>query len=89
MAEILTPRPSNLALLAKQNNGAYPYGRVYLIIDGRSPVKGHGTTDMPIWGSYFRVEALPATRIPGVNEEEIVEGRILGLVYYIQYLQVD
>jgi len=89
MASVLTPPPSNLTLLAQQNDGVYPFGRVYQVIDGRSPVTGHGTTDMPIWGGHFRAEALPATRYPGVEEEEIVQGRILGLVYYIQSLQVE
>ena len=87
-ADILTTRPADLTTLARQNDGIYPFGRVYQVVDGRVPVAGHGTTDMPIWGSYFRTEALPATRHPGINAEEIVQGRILGLVYYLQTLQV-
>lgn len=50
---------------------------------------GHGTKDMPVWGSHFRTEALLATRYPDVDAEEIVQGRILGLVYYIQSPQVE
>jgi mono/diheme cytochrome c family protein len=87
VADILTTKPSNLTALAQQNDGVYPFGRVYQVIDGRAQVTGHGTTDMPVWGSHFRVEAVPATRHPGINAEEVVQGRILGLVYYIQTLQ--
>ena len=86
-ADILTVKPSNLTMLTQNNDGIYPFGRVYQVIDGRIPVAGHGTTDMPIWGNYFRTEALPATRHPGIDAEEVVQGRILGLVYYLQTLQ--
>ena len=85
--DVLTTKPTNLTALASQNDGIYPFGRVYQVIDGRVSVAGHGTTDMPIWGNYFRAEALPATRHPGISAEEVVQGRILGLVYYIQTLQ--
>jgi len=88
MARLLTPPPSNLTVLARENNGVYPFGRVYQVIDGRVSVTGHGTTAMPIWGSHFTLDALPATRHPGIDPEEVVQGRILGLVYYIQSLQV-
>lgn len=88
MADHFTPKPSNLTSLASQNDGVYPFGRVYQVIDGRNRTAGHGTSEMPIWGSHFKVEALPTAQILGVNEEEIVQGRILGLVYYIQTLQM-
>lgn len=87
MAGVLTPPPANLTLLAKQNGGEYPFSRVYEVIDGRTTVAGHGTRQMPIWGSYFRSEQYPALRFPGIDPEEIVQARIYGLVYYIQTLQ--
>ena len=87
MAGVLTPPPANLTLLAKQNGGEYPYARVYEVIDGRTTVTGHGTRQMPIWGSYFRSEQHPALTFPGIDPEEIVQARIYGLVYYIQLLQ--
>jgi len=42
---------------------------------------------MPIWGNIFLAEALPKTIHPGVNAEEIVQARILNLVYYLQSIQ--
>jgi hypothetical protein len=36
--------------LAQENQGVFPYRRVYEIIDGTSQVAGHGTRDMPVWG---------------------------------------
>lgn len=87
MAGLLTPRPADLTGLSTRNRGVYPFERVYKIIDGRfeGAVQGHGTRDMPIWGDAFKVEVLEA-QIP-VYAEEVVQGRILGLVYYLQTLQ--
>lgn len=89
MASILNPRPADLGLLSERNGGKFPFGHIYKVIDGRYPssVKGHGTRAMPIWGDEFNVEVLEAD-LPGVYAEEIVQGRILGLVYYLETLQV-
>lgn len=88
MAGALTPPPSNLTLLAKQSGGEYPFAQVYEVIDGRTSVTGHGSRQMPVWGSHFKTEQSPALRFPGIDPEEIVQARIFGLVYYIQTLQV-
>jgi hypothetical protein len=42
---------------------------------------------MPIWGDLFLEEALPATVHPGVSAEDVVQGRILALTYYLQSIQ--
>ena len=48
MAGNLSPTPSNLTVLAKNNGGEYPFARVYEVIDGRTTSPGHGTRQMPI-----------------------------------------
>ncbi|MCB1380994.1 MAG: c-type cytochrome [Alphaproteobacteria bacterium] len=90
-----TPAP-NLALLAERNGGAFPFQKVYDIIDGRANIAAHGNRDMPIWGDFYRGEALPTTPVPdNATErmvdapERIVESRILALVYYIGTLQTS
>lgn len=88
-----TPAP-NLALLTDRSGGTFPFKRVYDIIDGRIDVAAHGTRDMPIWGDYYRGEALPTAPLPGNatermvdNPERVVQAKILALVYYLGTLQ--
>jgi mono/diheme cytochrome c family protein len=87
VAELLKTPPKNLRRLAQENEGRYPFERVYAVIDGRDPVPGHGTTAMPVWGNYFRAEALTEAQRSMIDPEELVQARILALVYYLQTLQ--
>ncbi|MBS0125461.1 c-type cytochrome [Thetidibacter halocola] len=87
VAQLLTERPKNLKLLAKENNNVFPFSDVYQSIDGRREIAAHGSKQMPIWGNLFVAEAYPSTFHPGVGAEEIVQARILGLVYYLQSIQ--
>jgi Cytochrome C oxidase, cbb3-type, subunit III len=51
--ELKTP-PADLTVLAKNNNGTFPYDMVYQVIDGRnSTIPSHGTREMPVWGYRF------------------------------------
>ena len=81
-ANLLTVKPTDLTQLSKNNKGEFPFWRVYGIIDGRQELKGHGTREMPIWGSEFRAEA-------GTNPaaQSQVRGRILELVHYLESIQ--
>jgi mono/diheme cytochrome c family protein len=47
-------QPPDLTLIARRNGGSFPAERVYRIVDGRNPLKGHGGSDMPIWGDAFK-----------------------------------
>ncbi len=54
VAKELKTRPADLTVLAKNNNGTFPYDMVYQVIDGRnSTIASHGTREMPIWGYRF------------------------------------
>lgn len=79
---LLTVKPADLTQLSKKNNDMYPFWRVYAIIDGREEVKGHGTSDMPIWGQEFRLQA--GTSALAQSE---VRGRVLELVHYLESIQ--
>ena len=85
MAEFLIKKPSDLTILSKNNNGEYPFLKVYQTIDGRVLVPGHGDRDMPIWGMRYLEE--DAQRYGNFGGEDVVRARILQLVYYIQMLQ--
>jgi cytochrome c len=79
---LLTVIPPDLTLLGKKNGGHFPFWRIYGVIDGRDPLKAHGSREMPLWGDEFRLEA--ATSTMGQSE---VRGKILSLVYYLQSIQ--
>jgi mono/diheme cytochrome c family protein len=83
-ANILTVKPADLTQVSKRNGGEFPFWRVYRIIDGREEViRGHGSREMPIWGTELRATAGSGN----IAEESTVRGRILELIYYLQSIQ--
>jgi mono/diheme cytochrome c family protein len=82
MATLLRTPPPDLTQLRKKNNGQFPFWRVYRMIDGREEVMAHGARTMPVWGARFLSEVGG-----GPLDEELVLGRILSLVYYLESLQ--
>ena len=77
LAQYLTVKPTDLTTLTKNNDGDYPFLRVFQIIDGRTQVAGHGERAMPVWGDRYKLE----------DAEAYTRARILELVYYIQNIQ--
>ncbi len=72
--------PPDLTVLARLNHGAFPRDRVREVIRfGATPkLVGHGTADMPVWGTVFR----------GLEPSaDMVEIRIENLVQYLASLQ--
>jgi mono/diheme cytochrome c family protein len=68
--ELKTPVP-DLTVLARINNGVFPFDRVVQIIDGREQIRAHGSRQMPVWGNSFRLrDAGPtaASRIRALTE---------------------
>lgn len=97
LAKFLTVKPTDLTALSKNNGGqypnlkagAFPFLRVYQVIDGRADVAAHGDRAMPVWGNRYLMEQ-PAPQVTGPfagSYEKVVRGRILELVYYIQSIQ--
>ena len=78
LASSLKRPPVNLTLLARANGGTFPSDLVARIIDGRSPVKGHGGGDMPVWGDAFSRS----------DERTPVPERIARVVKYLESIQV-
>lgn len=74
--ELKTP-PADPTVLAKNNNGAFPYDRVYQMIDGRNTsIPAHGTREMPVWGYRF-----------GPPEAFRFKNRILAVIDYLKTIQ--
>ena len=78
---------ADLTVLSRNNNGVFPFARVYEVIDGRQQMKAHGTREMPIWGNvYATMEASNYDDYP-YDAESFVRGRILALIDYLHRLQ--
>jgi mono/diheme cytochrome c family protein len=80
LAESLRYRPADLTLIAKRNGGKFDADKVHRIIDGRDMVKGHGGTDMPVWGDAFKLS------VEGYSEKAIKD-RIQSIVEYLKSIQ--
>jgi mono/diheme cytochrome c family protein len=80
LAENLRTAPPDLTTLAKRNGGKFDAVRVHRLIDGRDPIKGHGGSDMPIWGDAFKRSS------EGYSEKAVKE-RIDALVGHLKSLQ--
>ncbi len=86
VADFLEPHPANLTKLADDNDGVFPFKRVWNSIATGS-YAAHGTSEMPVWGTIFMKEALPKEVHPGISAEALVESRMLALTYYLQSVQ--
>lgn len=77
--------PGDLTQLTKNNDGVFPFVKVFQTIDGRSQIPAHGDRDMPIWGDRYEVQL--GDKYGPYGTEVFVRARILELVYYIQSIQ--
>jgi mono/diheme cytochrome c family protein len=68
----------DLTKLANRSGGAFPQDRIVSIVTKGSTVRGHGTDDMPAWGTAFN-------RTEGI--ETAVDDAIRNLTQYLRSLQ--
>lgn len=77
VSKALKMPPADLTVLAKNNNGVFPYDMVYQVIDGRnSTIVSHGTREMPVWGYRF-----------GPPQAFRFKNRILAVIDYLKTIQ--
>lgn len=86
LVEFLRRSPTDLTTLAKRNGGVFPVNRVYETIEGAN-VPSHGSRDMPVWGTDYRIQAAEYYADVPYNPEVYVRSRILSLVEYLNRLQ--
>ena len=88
-AGIIDTKVPDMTVLQKNNNGVFPFDRVYQTIDGRMEVKAHGTRDMPIWGNEYNDKAAEyySDYLRDYSAKGFIRGRILALVNHIYSLQ--
>jgi mono/diheme cytochrome c family protein len=72
--------PADLTRISQRNKGKFPFDRVVQIVDGREPMKGHGGTDMPVWGDVLLSER------EGYDKRKVGE-QIRRLVHYLASIQ--
>jgi mono/diheme cytochrome c family protein len=84
--ELLKRSPPDLTTMAKRNGGVFPLSAAYDVIEGRG--RGHGSSDMPIWGQDYKVRAGEYYVDVPYNPEVYVRTRILALIEYLNRLQV-
>lgn len=88
-SEYIKKGAPSLTTLSKNNGGVFPFDRVFKIIDGRGGVRGHGTSEMPVWGKEYTAKTV-ATHGPFFGEfyaEDVVRARILALIDHLHSLQ--
>ncbi len=79
---------TDLTKIQKNNNGVFPFDRIYRVIDGREVVAAHGPREMPVWGNHNAVDVITGFRVNPKELESYVRGRIIALIGYIYTLQV-
>ena len=95
VADALKRKPADLTMIAKANNGVFPFGRIYEIIDGRlEEVISHGARDMPVWGFRYSPPPTPGFSPlapyfldPLYDREPIIRSRILAVIDYVYRIQ--
>ncbi len=74
----------DLTLMAKSNDGVFPFEEVQRAIRGEGEIVAHGSRQMPIWGTAFsdlRPDQKPAQRVA------FAKLRIYDLTAYLESLQ--
>ena len=81
MRDVLRVTPTDLTLLRESNDGQFPWEHTREIIDGRGEVRGHGSSEMPVWGMTFQD--------PGraEDQEDEIGLRIESLLRYLESIQ--
>lgn len=84
-SDSLKRSPPDLTTLAKRNGGVFPISHVYSTIDGAEA--SHGSREMPIWGSRYRLQTPYDYVDREYNPATYVRARILSLVDYLYRIQ--
>jgi mono/diheme cytochrome c family protein len=77
-ATAMKTKPADLSALAKKNGGTFPAADVERVLRFGVALPAHGSSDMPTWGTAFRM----------MGDEATVRLRIANLSSYLQTLQV-
>lgn len=87
--DFLKAAPSDLTTLSARNGGQFPFELAYEIIADPDQNRGHGTSEMPIWGNRFNAEIVAVEGEFGMGQSGIpsAQSRILELVFFLATIQ--
>ena len=77
-APALKTKLPDLTLMAKKKAGRFPEGDVFQVIKWGGGIVGHGSKEMPVWGTAFRTLD---------HDEAEVNLRINNLIQYLESVQ--
>jgi mono/diheme cytochrome c family protein len=80
VADLLRVPAPDLRTIRARSGGSFPRARIIAIVDGRTPVPGHGRGEMPVWGDVLRITE--------GQDERTIAARIAALVTHLESLQV-
>jgi mono/diheme cytochrome c family protein len=79
----MQPPPTDLTRLRERYGTAYPLREVMSAIDGRYPVRAHGSSEMPVWGYVFEREmeeqGVRSPRQTTLHQVRLISEYVLGL----------
>ncbi|HEY9038039.1 MAG TPA: cytochrome c [Roseovarius sp.] len=78
--------PGDLTQLAANNDGKFPFERVFEVIDGRAEVAAHGDRQMPVWGDRYWEDAMSDYGPDDLNQRR-ARTRVLEVTYFLQSIQ--
>lgn len=84
VADLLTVPPPDLTGLAARNGGRFPVMEVIYRIDGRAPIKAHGSPMPPFGGMFEGQDAMMKTE---AGQPVLTSRGIVDLVAYLQGVQ--
>jgi mono/diheme cytochrome c family protein len=87
--DFLKNAPSDLTGLSERNGGQFPFKRVYEVIADADQNRGHGTSEMPIWGNRFNADIIAQEGEYGSGGSGMptAQSRVLELVFYLATIQ--
>lgn len=87
-AGTLTPKPTDLTVLAKNNGGTFPERKIRKIIHNTEPIPAHGPRETPTWGKQFSLrENVIAGRRGAAGSSAQVDYRVKQLMQYLRSIQ--
>ncbi len=89
MAEFLTVEMPDLTTIQRDNDGVFPFARVYRIIEGGAENEVHAASGMPAWGERLLTDTyiLHGVRVEPGQREAFVRARILAVIDHIAGMQ--
>lgn len=86
-ATTLSPPPTDLTTIAKNNVGVFPRATIEDVLMNGGKWKGHGSKGMPVWGPIFRSLRDEHTN-PALTDEQLAIARVQNIVTYLESIQV-